>query len=51
MDFGDARQLVLKEGIGEDGILVSIRMGEIPPSSRMVQLLSALEIVYQHLHI
>jgi len=50
MDFDQARQLVVTEGVGEDGIVVAIRMGDIPSGSRMAPLLTGLEVIYQHLH-
>ncbi|EKV01493.1 hypothetical protein Lepto7375DRAFT_3664 [Leptolyngbya sp. PCC 7375] len=49
MEFDAARQIVLAEGMGENGIVVSVRMGDIPSSDRMAPLLTALETVYRNL--
>ena len=49
-EFKDARELVLKEGLGEEGIVAAVRMGNIPSSDRMSPLLASLEVVYRDLH-
>jgi len=49
MDYESARQLVLTEGSGPEGIVVSVRMGSIPATERMQPLLAALECVFHQL--
>ena len=46
MEIDEAQKLILDEGLGEDGIVVAIRMGDIPSFDRMNQLLIALETIY-----
>jgi hypothetical protein len=49
MTPGEARQLILNEGIGERGIVVLIRMGDDPGPERMQRLLDALRVQFTEL--
>lgn len=46
MDLQDAEKLVIEEGTDESGLVVAVRMGDIPDSARMGRLLDALEAVF-----
>ena len=45
MDASTARQLVVEEGCGEDGLVMEARMGDIPSEQRMANLEARLDEV------
>jgi hypothetical protein len=49
MTPAQARQLILSEGTGEDGIVVLTRMGDDPGQVRMERLLGALRVMFEDL--
>lgn len=49
MDTTEARQLILEEGIGSDGIVVLFRMGEDPGPDRMARVVEAIRVVFDDL--
>ena len=49
MEINDALQLVQREGLGEDGLVARIRLGEFPSTQQMEALFAALEVIYKEL--
>ena len=50
MTFAEAENLVLREGHGEDGLAVCVRMLEDPGAERMRRLLVALRVIFDGVH-
>jgi hypothetical protein len=46
MDRESAKELILAEGLGENGLIILARMGDEPPKDRMEALLRALKIIF-----
>lgn len=49
MNLDESKELIIAEGIGEDGIVVQMREGGFPTSDRMQRLLDALDTLFRHL--
>ena len=49
MDFEQAKELVLRESLGEHGIVVCARIGEDPGPERMRAVTEAVRAIFEHM--
>ena len=50
MSPSEARDLVIRESVGEAGVLVELRMGRDPGPDRMEKLFDAIRVLFDELH-